>query len=118
MEELNNNEKYKYNCNSCNFKCNENSRWEKHIETDKHKTGRRKLRSDYNGPYKCNECEYETTNSTSYKQHKLNEHSNKEERENGFKYYCKLCDYGTFAKILINKHNNSDKHKKHEKYYI
>jgi len=47
MEELDNNENHKYNCNSCNFnscnfKCNENSRWEKHIETDKYKTGKHK----------------------------------------------------------------------------
>jgi len=31
-------------------------------------------------------------------------------------YYCKLCDYGTFAKQLIEKHNKSDKHERREKY--
>ncbi len=36
---------------------------------------------------------------------------------NDCKYYCKLCDYGTFAKKLNENHNNSEKHKKHEKYY-
>jgi hypothetical protein len=37
-----------------------------------------------------------------YKQHILNYHSNKEEREEGFKYYCKLCDYGSFSKDFFN----------------
>ena len=109
---------YKFICNQCNFKCNEKSRWEKHTESEKHKTGQRKKRCDYGGPYKCERCEYETENSTTYKQHILNEHSNKEEREKGFKYYCKLCDFGIFSNSLYEKHKLSDKHIKHEKNYI
>ena len=35
----------------------------------------------------------------------------KEEREKGFKYYCKKCDFGTFSKDIINNHNNTIKHK-------
>ena len=42
--------------------------------------------------------------------------ADKETREKEFKYYCKLCDYGTFAKQLIEKHNKSDKHERREKY--
>ena len=45
----------------------------------------------------------------------LNEHGLKEERENEFKYYCKICDLGTFSKDIYNNHINSEKHKKHEK---
>jgi len=109
---------YKYICNSCDFKCNEKSRWDKHIECEKHKTGQRKKRCDYSGPYKCNKCNYETNNSTTFKQHNLNEHSNKSERELGFKFYCKVCDFGTFSNSLFNKHKLSEKHIKHEKNYL
>ena len=45
------------------------------------------------------------------KQHVLNEHSTKEEREKGFKYYCKYCNYGTFSIDLYKRHNNTEKHK-------
>ena len=68
---------YKYICE----KCNENSKWDKHINTEKHKTGNNKKRSDYGGPYKCEICNYETRNNTLFKQYTLNYHSIKEERE-------------------------------------
>ena len=107
---------YKYNCDECRFHCNEEIRWKKHIITELHKTGKRKQRSDYAGPYECDICEYKTQNATTFKQHKLNEHADKETREKEFKYYCKICDYGTFAKQLIEKHNGSEKHIRREKY--
>ena len=103
---------YRYNCDNCKFYCNEISKWEKHIETEKHKTGKRKIRMDFKGPYKCEKCNYETKNATTYKQHKLNIHSTIEERQKEFKYYCKNCDFGTFSKDIIEKHNKSDKHMK------
>lgn len=115
---MNTDYQFKNICILCNFKCNEKSRWEKHLESEKHKTGMRKKRSDYKGPYKCNLCNYETKNAITYKQHNLNEYSNKNERENGFKYYCNLCDFGTFSNSLFEKHKLSDKHIKHEKNYI
>jgi hypothetical protein len=107
----------KYICIECDFKCNENSRWLKHIETEKHKTGKRKIRSDYGGPFKCEKCNYESNNKTTFTQHKLNEHSNKEQREKEFKYYCNLCDFGTFSKGLYENHKKTDKHIKHELNY-
>ena len=103
---------YKYNCISCKYKCNEISKWEKHINTEKHKTGKNKIRSDYDGPYICNRCNYETKNKTIFQQHNLNYHATKEEREIGFKYYCKNCDYGTISKDIYDKHILSEKHKK------
>lgn len=45
------------------------------------------------------------------KKHVLNKHASLEEREKQFKYYCKLCDFGTFSKDTIEVHNNSEKHK-------
>ena len=104
--------KYKYNCEKCGFKCNYESQWLKHIDTELHKTGIKKKRSDIKEPYKCDKCLYETKNIVVFKQHKLTEHGTKEEREKEFKFYCKCCDIGTFSKDIYEKHICSDKHKK------
>lgn len=42
IDNENETEEYKYNCDSCGFKCKFNSQWEKHIETELHKTGKKK----------------------------------------------------------------------------
>jgi hypothetical protein len=105
-------EEYKYNCNICKFKCNYKSQWEIHIETELHKTGKKKKRSDCKNPYKCEKCNYVTKNIFTFKQHMLNEHSTKKEREEGFKFYCKYCDFGTFSSDLISTHNETEKHRK------
>jgi hypothetical protein len=107
---------YKHNCESCKFRCNEKSKWEKHINTEKHKTGKNKKRTDYNEKgYVCEICEYKTRNITLCTQHKLKNHSTKEEREKGFKYYCKSCDYGTISKDIYDTHMGTEKHKRKEK---
>ena len=109
---------YKYICEKCNIKCSEESRWIIHINSEKHKTGKKKIRCDYNGPYKCEKCKYETKNATTFKQHKLNVHSNKKEREERYKYYCNLCDIGTFSKSIYENHKKSEKHIRHETNYV
>lgn len=103
---------YKYICDQCDFKCNAPSVWAIHIETIKHKTGKKKRRSDYMEPYKCGKCEYKTKNKINFTQHTLNSHATKEEREKGFKFYCKICDFGTFSKDFFDNHCNNIKHKK------
>ena len=112
-----NKKEYKYNCDKCNYHCNAESQWIIHTNSEKHKTGKKKQRSDYKEPYQCEKCEYKTKNKTTMKQHKLNEHATKEEREEGFKYYCKICDYGTFSIDLYNGHKGSKKHKKRTENY-
>ncbi len=107
MEEQDN---YKYKCDKCNYNCNILSRWEKHINTELHKTGKKKIRSDFKGYKACEKCDYKTLNIFTLKDHILNNHSTTEERENEFKHYCKFCDYGTYSKDLIEKHNNTKKH--------
>ncbi len=107
MEE---NKEYKYNCDNCKFSCNEISKWNKHIETVKHKTGKKKQRSDFAGPYKCEKCNYETINKTTYRQHILNNHSTIEDKKKEYRYFCELCGFGSFSKDIIDKHNLSKKH--------
>ncbi len=106
---------YKYMCDKCNYKCKYESEWNKHVNTNLHITGKRKERIDKKEPFKCESCDYKTKNKTTLKQHKFNEHSNKKERKEGFKYYCEICDFGIFSKDIYSVHVNSEKHKKHEK---
>ena len=101
----------KYNCDKCNFNCNTKARWDAHINTQLHITGIKKKRSDYKEPYLCDKCDYKSKNKTTFQMHKLNNHSTKEEKEKGFKYYCKICDFGCFYEELINAHNQTIKHK-------
>jgi len=101
----------KYNCEQCKFTCNTKARWENHIKTELHKTGKRKKRSDIKDPYKCIDCNYETKNVVTYKKHMLNVHSSKETREKEFKFYCKYCDVGTFSKDTIDVHSKTSRHK-------
>ena len=48
------------------------SKWNNHINTELHKTGKRKIRSDCKNPLNCNECEYITKNNITLKKHILN----------------------------------------------
>ena len=107
----NNKIEYKHICEKCNYKCNFISQWNKHIETELHKTGKRKKRTDKTEVGQCKKCEYNTNNYSLMLKHILNKHATKEERKEKFKYYCDLCDFGTFSKDTIEVHNSSEKHK-------
>ncbi len=104
-------ENKKYNCERCNFHCNEKVRWNKHIETEKHLTGKRKIRQDYIGPNNCEKCDFTTKNKTKFREHVLNNHSTKEEREKEFKFYCNICDKGCFYEDMYKRHTSTEKHK-------
>jgi hypothetical protein len=103
---------YKYVCDKCNFKCNAQSVWNIHTNTEKHKTGKNKKRCDFEGPHKCDKCKYVSINKINFLQHKLKHHATKEDREKEYKFYCKVCDYGTFSNDFFEKHNSSTKHQK------
>lgn len=104
----------KYNCVICNFKTNYVSVWEKHINTEKHrKTGvKRKVRRDkkIGNAIRCQYCEYTHQNKTSLRSHILNNHANKDDRKKGFKYYCEVCNVGTFSNLRYKEHLQSRNH--------
>jgi hypothetical protein len=108
----NSNNIFKYNCDKCDYHCNYESEWIKHTNTELHKTGIKKKRSDYKEPFKCEVCDYKSKNKTSLKKHYLHEHANKEERKKQYKFYCDNCDYGCFYDYEYDNHLNTDKHKK------
>lgn len=55
--------------------------------------------------------DYENYNRVNYLNHILNNHSNKEERKQGFLFYCDICDFGAFSESIFEKHKNTEKHK-------
>lgn len=101
----------KYSCNQCKFYTNYKSKWDLHIITELHKTGKKKTRKDKVCPEKCPKCDYECSVNTTLKQHILSKHSTVDEKKKEFKYYCEKCDFGAFAKQLYDKHCNTTKHK-------
>jgi len=103
--------KYKYICEKCNYKTNLKSLILQHNETELHKTGERgKKQIKEKVIFKCSDCKFESTNKNNYLIHKLNNHSNKEERKKQFKYYCNNCDFGVFTESSFEKHKNSLRH--------
>ena len=102
---------YKYNCKQCKFNTNYESVWERHINTTKHKTGKRKTRSDKKKPIECDKCDYIAKTSHESRLHRLNNHSTIKERKKEFKHYCDMCDYGSFTPYSYKRHTNTKKHK-------
>jgi hypothetical protein len=103
-----------YACEKCNTICNSEKSWNKHIETNKHKTGKNKIRSDKIYPCKCTSsenCNFIATKKSHMDQHILTFHSTKEERKVKYKYYCDICDFGSLSEVAFNKHLLSNKHK-------
>jgi hypothetical protein len=100
----------KYKCQKCSFNCEYLSILNQHLESKKHNETKRKERNDKILEPKCNLCSYETNKTTNMKVHRLTKHSSKEDREKEFKFYCNKCDFGTFIKILFDRHLETLKH--------
>ena len=101
--------KYKYSCKRCNFFTECNARLKIHKQTKKHRN-KDEPRSDKKKPDKCELCSYNPSSYEMYRRHKLTDHSNKEEREKTYTYYCKTCDVGTFCTSAFKVHTNSKQH--------
>jgi hypothetical protein len=102
---------YKYYCEKCNYGTNFKYSMQEHETSTLHKTGHRKSKKVIE-IYKCDNCEYENEHKYNYIAHKLNNHGTKEERKEQFKYYCDVCDMGTFSKSVHEIHVNSIRHKR------
>jgi hypothetical protein len=93
-----------YKCEKCNYGTNVKHAYEKHLETEKHKTGKCKTKSNKLYPEKCEKCGYVPYNNQSYVQHILKLHATIEEKKEKFKFYCEKCNYGTYYEKYYNKH--------------
>ena len=99
-------------CEKCNKTFNSNAHYLIHCETEIHKTGQRKIRSDKKEDIKCTICNiYTTKQKSTIKLHILNNHSNKEIKKLNFKFYCEACDYGIVNEKKYNEHLETTKHK-------
>ncbi len=102
---------YKFKCDKCEYYTNYKSSYDKHLTSVVHLTGERKVRNDKKDS-KCDKCNYECSSQQALKEHKLNIHSTKEDREREYKFYCKSCDVGKMNEKLFELHLNSNKHKR------
>ena len=101
-----------YSCEKCNYNTHLLNSYNKHCNTELHLTGKRKIRKDrLVENYKCNKCDYITTTKLNINTHSLNNHSSKEEKKTGFKFYCEKCDLGVFTETSFKLHLNTNKHK-------
>lgn len=101
----------KRKCEKCNFECIYESQWNKHLDSELHKTGHKKKRSDCKEPFKCDLCSFTTKNKSVMKIHTLNTHADKETRKKEYKFYCDKCDFGTVSQNVYDSHLLTKKHK-------
>ena len=101
----------KYKCDKCDSSFRFKSHYDKHCETELHKTGKKKERSDKLPDYKCTICNSYITNlKSNYELHILNNHKTFVEREKEFKFFCKICNKGYMDKTLYDTHIETRKH--------
>ncbi|ATZ80149.1 hypothetical protein BMW23_0088 [Bodo saltans virus] len=103
--------KFKYICEKCNYFTNAKSGWTKHVNSGLHIEGHRATRCDKKIMDNCPHCEYKTKNNTAMNTHVLNNHADKNERKIKYTYYCEYCDYGAFSEKHYKKHLITTKHK-------
>lgn len=97
-------ENKKFYCQSCKYGCDNNSTYNKHLQSQVHARGGQKK------VYKCDFCEYETKISLwNCKMHVIAKHSTKEVRAQQ-KYYCSICDVVFFSPMYLTNHNKNISH--------
>jgi hypothetical protein len=101
---------FEHVCEKCNYGTNVKIAYDVHMNTEKHKTGKNKTRTDKKVLDKCPNCDYTTKSNMAMVQHILNNHSTKKERSEKYKYYCNSCNFGTFSEKLYDTHILSKKH--------
>ena len=99
-------------CEKCNKTFTSNAHYLIHCETELHKTGKRKPRSDKKIPDRCPHCFYTTKINTDMQTHIIAKHMTPEEQKKKFTYYCDHCKFGVLYKSQYDNHLNSIKHKK------
>ena len=94
----------KFYCQSCDYGCDNNSTYNKHLKSQVHARGGQKK------VYKCEFCDYETKISVwNCKMHVIAKHASKEVRAQQ-KYYCSICDAVFFSSLYLNNHNKNISH--------
>ena len=99
-------------CEKCNNTFKSNTHYLIHCETELHKTGKRKTRTDRKEELQCNICNiYKTKQKSTMKLHILNNHTSIDEKKKQFTYYCECCDFGILSESRYNNHLKTKKHK-------
>ena len=108
---MNEQKEFKYICEKCSYNTNIKLSYDRHLTSNLHITGQRKIRNDKKDTiYKCNICDYSSKNENNYKSHQLNNHLSKDERKKSFTYYCEKCEFGCFSNSSYILHLETKKH--------
>lgn len=124
-------EHYPHYCDYCDIGFLSKNSHKKHLETNKHKKMvtyteeiknkqlklkpvKKPIKNKDIYSYSCEHesCDYCTNIKYNLKIHILNKHATIEQKIEGFKFYCNMCDMGCNDKIKYNKHLKTKKHKK------
>ena len=99
-------------CEKCDKTYQCHAKYLIHCETELHKNGKRKTRTDLKEEFKCSICNiYTTKQPTNMKLHILNNHSSIEDKKKEYTYYCEYCNIGYFIENKFNSHLKTMKHK-------
>ena len=105
------NETKNYTCEKCSYTTAVKQKYETHLMSQKHITGRITRNKPSKDPSSCTICNnYKTKNTFNMQTHILNNHSTASDRKEKYKYYCDVCDFGVFSEDVINKHIQTKKH--------
>jgi hypothetical protein len=97
--------KYYATCGCCNYKALDKSKWEKHINCQKHKRNGKYKFEDY----MCKICGYCALHAYNFKIHAIVCHGTTEEKKTA-PFYCECCNMAFFCDLFYNKHMKSNKH--------
>ncbi len=105
---------FNFFCDKCNYGTNNKMSMVVHEHTTLHLTGKHGKTNLPKGEkkiYVCDKCDFTNPNKINFLVHKLGKHATKEERKQGFKFYCEFCDFGVMTKSLFNTHLDTMTHK-------
>lgn len=105
---------FKFFCDKCNYGTNNKMSMVVHEHTTLHLTGKHgklNFKKSDKKIYKCDICQTTYSSKANLFIHNLNNHSTKEERKKGYKFYCDLCNIGYMDNQKYTHHLTTQSHK-------
>jgi hypothetical protein len=96
-------------CSTCHYETPIKAYWDRHLLSWKHQHGGQTKSKILKA--NCEKCGVKFSTTTNMKQHMLVHHSSPQERKKQYKFYCDVCDYGSFAKPAYEQHVLTRKHR-------
>ena len=104
---------FKFFCEKCNYGTNKKMSMVVHVNTSLHligKHGRSLVKKLDKKKYECSICQTNYSSKGNLLMHNLNNHSTKEEKKKGYKFYCDICNIGYMNSSKYNHHLTTSSH--------